>query len=83
MAELPHFKSVKDSVKIRGYSARVRGLANQVEIRDVVSALRLNQLDPAGRAGVGRSQARRNLRSGTAGCGVPPPDHAGRLLGEP
>jgi len=49
MATLPHFDSLKDSVMIRGYSIRVRGLANDVEIRDVVSALCIDQLDPGGR----------------------------------
>jgi hypothetical protein len=49
MAKLPHFESVRDTVMIRGYSARVSNLANQVEIRDVVSALRFEHLDPMGR----------------------------------
>ena len=49
MAKLPQFQSVQDNVKIRGFSLRVSGLANQVEIRDVVSALRFEHLDPAGR----------------------------------
>jgi hypothetical protein len=49
MAKLPHFKSVQDNVMIRGFSLRVRGLANRFEIRDVVSALSFDHLDPAGR----------------------------------
>jgi hypothetical protein len=49
MAKLPHFNAVKDHVMIRGYSLRVQGLANSVEIRDVISALRLDHCDPGGR----------------------------------
>jgi hypothetical protein len=49
MAKLPHFNSVQDNVMIRGFSQRVRALANQVEIRDVVSALCFDHLDPGGR----------------------------------
>lgn len=49
MAKLPHFSWDKDAVKIRGFSPRVRGLAHPVEVRDVVSALRFEHLDPAGR----------------------------------
>ena len=48
MAKLPHFKSVQDNVTIRGFSQRVKGLANQVEVRDVISALSFDHLDPAG-----------------------------------
>ena len=49
MAKLPHFTAVKDSVAIRGYSQRVRNLANEVDIRAVVSALDFLNFDPAGR----------------------------------
>ena len=49
MAPLPHFNSVRDTVTIRGFSSRVKGLANQADVRDVVSALQFNHLDPAGR----------------------------------
>ncbi len=49
MAKLPHFTWAQDHVVIRGFSQRVKGLANQVEVRDVVSALRFDHLDPAGR----------------------------------
>jgi hypothetical protein len=49
MAKLPHFTSVRDAVQIRGFSQRVRALANQMEVRDVVSALCFDHLDPAGR----------------------------------
>src|SRR4051794_30608842 len=49
VAKLPHFNSMQDNVRIRGFSPRVRGLANQVEVRDVVSALCFDHLDPAGR----------------------------------
>lgn len=49
MAQLPHFDSVQDLVRIRGFSPRVRQLAHPVEIRDVVSALRLEHFDPGGR----------------------------------
>jgi hypothetical protein len=49
MAKQPHFNSARDNVTIRGFSQRVRNLANQVEVRDVVSALRFDHLDPAGR----------------------------------
>jgi hypothetical protein len=34
---------------IRGISQRVKSLANQIVVRDVLSALRFDQLDPAGR----------------------------------
>jgi hypothetical protein len=49
MAQLPHFNSVQDPVLIRGFSARVKGLANPIEVRDVVSGLCLDHLDPGGR----------------------------------
>jgi hypothetical protein len=49
MAKLPHFDSARDTVMIRGYSARVSRLAKPIEIRDVVSALRFDHLDPRGR----------------------------------
>ena len=49
MAKLPHFKSVQDNVTIRGFSQRVKGLANQIEVRAVISALCFDHLDPAGR----------------------------------
>lgn len=49
MPKLPHFSPVPDNVRIRGFSTRVRALANLVEIRDVVSALVFHQLDPQGR----------------------------------
>jgi hypothetical protein len=49
MAKLPHFGSVQDQVRIRGFSPQVWALANQVDVRDVVSALRFDHLDPAGR----------------------------------
>src|SRR5262245_11298407 len=49
MAKLPHFTSVQDNVTIRGFSQRVKGLATQVEVRDVVSVLCFDHLDPAGR----------------------------------
>lgn len=49
MAKLPQFNSARDTVMIRGYSPRVRAAANDIEIRDVVSALRFDQLDPGGR----------------------------------
>lgn len=49
MAKLPHFNSLRDNVMIRGFSQRVRNLANHVDVRDVVSALCFNHLDPAGR----------------------------------
>lgn len=49
MAKLPQFKAIRDGVTIRGYSARVQGLANPIEIRDVVSALCFEHLDPGGR----------------------------------
>lgn len=49
MAKLPHFDSVQDLVRIRGFSLRVRQLAHPVEIREVVSALRLEHFDPGGR----------------------------------
>jgi hypothetical protein len=49
MAKLPHFRWVRDPVAIRGFSARIRALANPVEVRDVVSALCFDHLDPAGR----------------------------------
>jgi hypothetical protein len=60
MAKLPHFNSVRDNVMIRGYSQRVRGLANQIEVRGVVSAVSFDQLDPAGReiTDIGNSQRR-------------------------
>jgi hypothetical protein len=49
MPRLPRFGSKQDPVVIRGFSARVRALANPTEVRDVVSALRFDHLDPAGR----------------------------------
>ena len=49
MAKLPHFNAVQDTVLIRGFSQRVKALANPVEVRDVVSALSFDQLDPGGR----------------------------------
>lgn len=49
MAKLPRFDAIRDGVTIRRYSARVQGLANPIEIRDVVSALRFEHLDPGGR----------------------------------
>jgi hypothetical protein len=49
MAKLPHFDAIRDGVTIRGYSARVQGLANPIEIRDVISALCFEHLDPGGR----------------------------------
>ena len=49
MAKLPHFRWVKDVIMFRGYSPRVRSWANDVDIRTVVSALRIGHLDPAGR----------------------------------
>jgi hypothetical protein len=48
MAKLPHFDSARDNVLIRGFSARVRALANQMHVRDVVSALTFHHLDPGG-----------------------------------
>jgi hypothetical protein len=49
VAKLPHFNFVRDTVTIRGFSRRVWELANQIEVRDVVSALRFEHLDPNGR----------------------------------
>lgn len=49
MAKLAQFKAVLDNVRIRGFSQKVRSLANPTEIRDVVSALRFDHLDPKGR----------------------------------
>lgn len=49
MAKLPQFRSVQDRVMIRGFSQRVRGLADMTDVRSVVSALGFAQLDPAGR----------------------------------
>ena len=49
MPKLPHFKSVRDVVMIRGFSPRIRGLATLIDVRTVVGALVFNHLDPAGR----------------------------------
>jgi hypothetical protein len=49
MAKHPHFDSVRDNVTIRSFSQQVKGRANQVEVRDVVSALGFSHLDPQGR----------------------------------
>lgn len=49
MSRLPTFRSVKDHVQIRGFSQRVQALVNPVDVRAVVSALRFNHFDPAGR----------------------------------
>jgi hypothetical protein len=50
MAKVPNFDSRQDPVVIRGYSARVKALANQAEVRfQVISAVRLNDFDPGGR----------------------------------
>jgi hypothetical protein len=49
MARLPHFNAVRDQVNIRGFSPRVRMLANEMDIRRVVSRLDFLHLDPAGR----------------------------------
>jgi hypothetical protein len=49
MAKLPHFSLENDNVRIRGFSQRVRNVANDVDIRSVVSALSFGHLDPAGR----------------------------------
>jgi hypothetical protein len=49
MAKLPHFDSARDNIMIRGFSPRVRGLPPEPEVRDVVSALSFDQLDPGGR----------------------------------
>jgi len=38
MAKLPRFESVQDTVMIRGFSQRVRLLAEKQDVRDVVSA---------------------------------------------
>ena len=58
MAKLPHFNSVRDDVVIRGFSQRVKNQANQVEVRDVVSALSFVHVDPGGReiTDIGNSQ---------------------------
>jgi hypothetical protein len=47
---------------IRGYSPRVRNLADAIELRDVVSALRFEHLDPAGRemTDIGNFQRRKH-----------------------
>jgi hypothetical protein len=49
MAKLPTFSAAKDQVVIRAYSARVKGLAKTHEVRDVVSGLCFDHLDPSGR----------------------------------
>src|SRR4051812_5883303 len=49
MPKLPHFDSARDNVMIRGFSLRVRGLPPEPEVRDVVSALGFDHLDPGGR----------------------------------
>lgn len=49
MAKLSHFHSVRDSVRIRGFSQRVRNLVNEVDIRAVASALDFGHLDAGGR----------------------------------
>jgi hypothetical protein len=49
MAKLPQFESSRDNVRIRGFSQRIRSLANQTQIRDVVSALNFEHVDPSGR----------------------------------
>lgn len=49
MPKLPHFSPVRDNARIRGFSQRVRNLANEIDIRSVVSALTFGHLDPVGR----------------------------------
>lgn len=46
MAEQPVFKPKQDSVKIRGYSQNIRGLANPEDVSEVVAALVFDQCDP-------------------------------------
>jgi hypothetical protein len=49
MAALPHFRAVRDHVTIRGFSGRIRAVAQLTEVRVVVSTLRFDHLDPGGR----------------------------------
>ncbi|MCO5165679.1 MAG: hypothetical protein M9894_04835 [Planctomycetes bacterium] len=49
MPPLPRFVARSAPGSIRGYSAAVARLANGAEVRDCVSALTYNHLDPAGR----------------------------------
>jgi len=49
VAKLPHYSSVQDGVMIRGFSQRIRGLASLMDVRQVVSGLRLDHFDPGGR----------------------------------
>lgn len=49
MPKLPTFKLVRDNVMIRGFSQKVRALAEPLDVRAVVAGLTFDYLDPAGR----------------------------------
>ncbi len=49
MSALPHFRSARDHVTIRGYSPQVSALSSLIDVRGVVSSLCFDHLDPSGR----------------------------------
>lgn len=49
MAKHPGFAAKQDSVRIRGYSENIARLANENDVKQVVSSLSVGHLDPRGR----------------------------------
>jgi hypothetical protein len=60
MAKQPTFRAVQDPVLIRGYSQRVKALANPADVRQVVGYVSFDHLDPAGHeiTDIGNAQRR-------------------------